>query len=142
LDSTSAQSSDDDENQTSHSLKSVNTATLSVNGKVRALALDHDEYSHDGQLFICTEFETLLVNIEEPDDTNSDILLTIVKTIKRTFAMVCIITDKFFVGYNDNKLEGFLVSSVDDNKLKLNQAFSFNAHRLPITKMYASQGTS
>ena len=112
-------------------------ATLHVN--IPVASLHHKKY-HETDLFAaCTADTVLLIRIVNMSSDKSERSLNIIKTIKRHYDSVSLLGEGFLIGYEGSRIEGFMVT-LDEDKVKLKQAFSFTAHRLPITKMEASEG--
>ena len=112
-------------------------ATLHVN--IPVASLHYTKFNENDLLAACTADTVLLIRIVNMCSDEGERSLNIIKTIMRHYDSVSLLGEGFLIGYEGSRIEGFMVT-LDEDKVKLNQAFSFTAHRLPITKMEASEG--
>ena len=117
--------------------KEVLNATLHVNTPVASL--HHSSSKYSDMFAACTVDTVILIHIVNLRSDESELSLDIIKTIKRHYDSVSLVGEGFLIGYEGSRIEGIMMTS-DEDRVKLNQAFSFAAHRLPITKMEASEG--
>jgi hypothetical protein len=117
----------------------IRNSSLQLNSSIKLLS-----YNKDGPqnlLLACTEEQLFLIRIDITSNGHDDVTFQITKTVKRHYEAIFLVDGPFIFGYNGSKVDGLLVTPDGEDKMKINQAFSFNAHRLPITKMEVTEGT-